>query len=70
MVRKGKEEVRGGKRMTVNGNAKGVWSRCEGMELQFVCDGQNHHHCIVRRPGERKTFGFPVTWLDEGREPG
>ena len=52
--------------MTVNDNAGGVWAQRVGEKLEYVRDGANHLHVIVKRKGERKTFGFPVRWLDGG----
>ena len=53
---------------TVNENATGAWAKRVGQELEIVGEGANAHHVIVRRPGERQTFGFPVAWLN-GPEP-
>jgi len=53
---------------TVNTNATGVWSERVGTVLTIVGPGANDKHLIVKRPGERKTFGFPVRWLDTGGE--
>lgn len=51
-------------RVIVNANASGVWAHRSGDVLEFVRAGQNAKHVIVRRQGERRTFGFPVSWLD------
>lgn len=50
--------------VTVNDNACGAWTVRVGTELELVGPGHNHLHVLVRRPGERRTFGFPVRWLD------
>lgn len=51
--------------LTVNASATGVWSSRTGTVLELVRPGANAHHLIVRRPGERRTFGMPVAWVDE-----
>jgi hypothetical protein len=50
--------------LTVNDNAGGAWARKVGARLEYIGPGQNRLHVIVRRPGERKRFGFPTAWLD------
>ena len=50
--------------VTVTDAATGVWSARIGQTLEVVGAGQNIHHVIVRRPGERRTFGMPSLWLD------
>ena len=50
--------------LTVNDNAGGTWARRVGSSLVYVRPGQNHLHVIVKRPGERKTFGIPAAWVD------
>lgn len=71
MVRQGTASLRRGERgVIVNSNASGAWSGREGAQLVWCSPGANHLHCIVRRPGERKKFGFPVSWLDEEKESG
>ena len=50
--------------LTVNASAAGVWSTRVGTELELVGPGANDKHLIVKRPGERRTFGMPVAWLD------
>jgi hypothetical protein len=66
VVRKGKEALRRGeRRVRVNSNASGVWADRVGEALIWCRPGTNHMHCIVRAPGERRRFGFPVRWIDE-----
>jgi len=50
--------------LTVNENASGAWADRVGTQLEFVSPGHNRLHVVVRRPGERHTFGFPARWLD------
>lgn len=50
--------------LTVNGNAGGVWASRVGEELEYAGPGLNAQHVLVRRSGERHTFGFPTRWLD------
>ena len=49
---------------TVNDNATGAWSVRVGDTLEYVGPGINPRHTIMRRPGERRTFGLPTRWLD------
>lgn len=48
---------------TVNDNATGTWAVRVGEELEYVGPGSNPSHTIMRRPGERRTFGLPTRWL-------
>ncbi len=50
--------------LTVNDNAGGTWAHKVGSSLIYVRPGQNSLHVIVKRPGERKTFGIPAAWVD------
>jgi len=54
---------------TVNDNAGGIWATRIGTELELVGPGQNSKHVIVKRPGERKTFGMVTAWLDPVQDP-
>jgi hypothetical protein len=49
---------------TVNEFATGAWAIRVGEELEVVGLGLNPNHTIMRRPGERRTFGLPTHWLD------
>jgi hypothetical protein len=50
--------------LTVNDNGVGVWASSVGEVLEYVGPGANSKHVRVVRPGERKSFCLPVTWLD------
>lgn len=48
---------------TVNELATGIWAYQVGTKLEYVGPGANPRHVIMRRPGERRTFGMPTRWL-------
>ena len=49
---------------TVNENATHATRRLIGQELEVVGPGANELHRLVRRPGEKRIFGLPTSWLD------
>lgn len=49
--------------VAVNDSAAGAWAARAGTALELVAPGANRRHVMVRRPGERKVFGFPSAWL-------
>jgi hypothetical protein len=49
--------------LTVNDLATGAWSTAVGTKLELVAAGANPRHVLVKVPGQRHVFGFPVKWL-------
>jgi hypothetical protein len=54
----------------INENSVGTTREYIGQPVEIVSEGANAMHLIVRWPGERRTWGCPVTWLDRiGEKP-
>ena len=49
---------------TLNESCIGRTRAYIGQQVEIVAPGANSHHVIVRHPGERRTWGCPVAWLD------